>query len=110
MIILDTAILDPSPVSRYLSDLWDGGDPWGSAMSEGFAICDFLTFELGCGSHIPAALGYSPAMGGADEESAMWEYVRDGYMDGHFTTDDLIAYLTPLNEYLDACKAEGRDY
>lgn len=103
-------VLDTSPVSRYLSDLWDGNDLWGSAMAEGFALCDWLTFEAEAGAEIPAELGYRPAPGGAETDSAMWEYVCAGYDSEAFTVADVVDYLPLLNRFLDACKAHGLDY
>lgn len=107
--------MDDHPVSQALSLYWDGGDPWGSAMAEGFALCDFVTFYLDAREEIPNELGYSPAAFGtanaceADEDPVYEELVR-AFEYGDFTAADAFDYLPILNRFLDACKTAGRDY
>lgn len=105
---IDVDVLDASPVSRWLADMWDGFDPWGSAMAEGFALCDWLTFEIG--ESVPSVLQYRPSPFGADTEDPRYEFVVEGYESGEFTVDDVVAYLLLLHDFIDACTAAGLDY
>lgn len=104
------AEMNDHPVSRAMADSWGGEDPWGSAMSEGFALCDFVTFYLGAPEEIPAELGYVPSMGGADDEAYLYTALVDAFEYGDFTAADAYDYLPIVNRYLDACKAAGLDY
>ena len=100
------------PVSRELAfgDSWDGGDVWGSAMGEGFALCDWMTFELWAGDLIPESLGYTPSMCGADEEDYMWQTIVELWPTSGLTAEDVADYLVHLNALLDECRALGFDY
>ena len=51
------------------------GDPWGNCMQWLFAICDYLTFETD--ECIPDAWQFRPAMGGADEESYVFQSLKE---------------------------------
>jgi len=102
------------PVSQVISEDWDSGDPWGSSMSEGFAVCDFVTFHLDSPHEIPMELGYCPAGGGcpqnASEDDTIYEDLVRCFEAGDFTATDVFEYLPVLNRYLDACKVAGVDY
>ena len=47
-------------VHNWLSESYDPGDMWGSAMTAGFAVCDAITVLDG---NVPAELHYRPATG-----------------------------------------------
>lgn len=102
--------MNDHPVSEVLSMFWDGGDPWGSAMAEGFAVCDFVTFHLDAQEEIPSELGYQPGMGGPGTEDARYVMLVDSFERGDFSAADAYEYLPIVERYLDACKAAGLDY
>ena len=99
-------------VSRNLAlgDYWDSGDVWGSAMSEGFALCDWLTFRLDREDLVPDAIGYSPSICGPEDESYEWASLLETWPDAGLTPEDVGNYLVLLNALLDECKALGLDY
>ncbi len=98
------------PVADYLNDLWDHFDPWGSAMAEGFALCDWLTFEAEAGAEIPEGLSYVPSLAGADKWCAHWEFVCEGYANEHFMVSDVVDYLFQLDHFYEACERAGVTY
>lgn len=95
-------------VSQLLSYGWDGGDPWGSAMAEAFALADFVTFVLG--ERVPDEFHYEPAMGGPVEEDHLYQELLASWLAGYFDRDDAFDYLMVLDRFLDACKAASLDY
>lgn len=97
------------PIDKWVGDGWDPYDPWGSAMSIGFAVCDYLTFELDRPEMVPADLAYAPSICGPDEECSEWESLA-GCPDSLATPESLHNYLLSVNAVLDACLAHGLDY
>lgn len=98
------------PVSQILADCWDGGDLWGSAMSEAFALCDFAWFYLDARGEIPADMGFRPSVFGADTEEIRYADLVAAYQSGDITRADVISYLPILSRFIDACKAAGLSY
>ena len=102
--------MDDHVVSRHLSLFWDGGDPWGSAMAEGFALCDFLAGYLGAWELIPADMGYRMAMGGPEEEDPIYQELVYCYAAGYLNGVDCAEYLAIVGAFLDQLRADGWDY
>ena len=48
------------------ADAHDSGDPWGSGLNAGFALCNALTI-IGADDMIPASLGYRPSICGPED-------------------------------------------
>ena len=97
-------------LSLALGDSWDGGDVWGSAMAEAFALCDWLAFELDARDAIPDASGYRSSPLGADDDSYEWANLLEMWPDAGLTPEDVGEYLVLLNALLDECKSLGLDY
>lgn len=97
------------PVSEWLSDSWDGGDVWGSAIGDAFAICDVL-YDMGRRDLIPESLAYSPGMFGADSDDFRFIFVQEGLLYGNLTPAMLGDYLAQLDTFFDACVAAGVNY
>ena len=89
---------------------WDDYDPWGSAMAEGFALCDWLYFDRFRSDLIPDSLDYRPGHG-ANEDDMLLGRVREAYPEP--SDDDaqhVSGYLQILSDFLDLCKAAGLDH
>lgn len=118
----------------------DFSDPWGTAMSWGFAVCDVL-YDADP-NMVPASLEYRPAMAGPEvptgsaelelhrvsvedipsETAMVWQYLHQ--TDARYADDlpywsdptfeararELVFAAKCLDRYLDWCKAAGRDY
>lgn len=85
---------------------WDGGDPWGSALSVGFAACEILRYH---GADIPAGVDYQPSpMGAPDFESypdaAFLELLDDGVVE----IDDLTYWARVMDRFLDLVPEDRR--
>lgn len=94
-----------------LDDRWDPADMWGSAMEQGFSLCDFLTFVLGRRDVIPAGLGYNPAPGGyPDGEGELINDVKEMWPESGLTPEQVGEYLTILDDFLDVCITLKLDY
>lgn len=97
-----------NPVLNHMRDD-DLSDPWGTAMSWAFAVCDYLHHIALC-DDIPESLGYSPAATargeGFEEEGYPESYIVEMGLD----TYTLIVAARCLSRYLDWCKAAGRSY
>ena len=97
-------------IETSIGEFWDGGDPWGSAMAEGFALCGWLYFDCRRNDLIPDSLDYRPGCG-VDEEDMLLSCVREAYPEP--SDDDaqhVSGYLQILSGFLDLCKAGGLDY
>jgi hypothetical protein len=99
-----------NPVLDAMRDDDLGGDPWGTAMSWGFAVCEYLHHVALADDAIPASLGYQPAAvaqgEGYESESYPEQYIVEMALD----TYTLSVAARCLSRYLDWCKAAGRDY
>ena len=104
--------LGAHPVSQRLalSECWDGGGVWGSAMEEVFTLCDWMTFGLGAQHLIPEAIGYGPSICGPEDESYMWHLVEEAWAASGLAAADVADYLTHLDILLDECERLGLDY
>lgn len=100
--------MDEHPVSHILSMFWDGGDPWGSAMAEGFALCDFLAGELAAPELIPAEMGYQMAWAGPERDDPIFDLLDE--CRDQVTPEAIGEYLVILHRFLDECRAAGLDY
>ena len=98
-----------NPVLDAMRDDDLGGDPWGTAMSWCFAVCEYL-HHVALSDDIPDSLGYQPAATlrgeGFEEESYPEAYIVEMGLD----TFTLVQAARVLSRYLDWCKAAGRDY
>lgn len=92
------------------ADIWDGGDVWGSALAEGFVLCDWLTFELGRRDLVPGEMHYVPALAGPDDESYEYDLVREMWPGSELTPEDVGEYLRLLGKTMDVCTALGLNY
>lgn len=99
-----------NPVLDAMRDDDLGGDPWGTAMAWGFAVCDYLHHVALADDAIPAGLGYRPAATrvgeGFDDDSWPEGYLIEMGLD----TYTLSVAARCLDRYLDWCKAAGVDY
>jgi hypothetical protein len=78
---------------------WDGGDPWGSAISPAFDLCELLHWHLE--EDVPAEAQFSPGLGVPDfEDYPQAEYV-EMLDEGTITPDDLKYWVRVLSRYLD---------
>ena len=78
---------------------WDGTDPWGSALSVGFAACDVLHWATG--TDVPAECDYSPGIAGPDEESYP-DSVFLELLDARIVKDEDLAYWARvIDRFLD---------
>lgn len=84
---------------------WDGADPWGSALSVGFAACGILHHT---GGDIPAGVDYSPGMGGLDEESYPDSIFLEMLDDGTVTHGDLAYWARVIDRFLDLVPEDRR--
>jgi hypothetical protein len=108
-----------SPAIDVMIDGWDGGDPWGSAMSLAFAVCDVA---LAAGVPEPGwLLKYSPGMSSPnldemadetnDSDTTLEAHLlASAYLDGSVSDADLIRAARVLRFYLLMCKRAGFDY
>lgn len=105
-------------------DAWDGGDPWGSAMSMAWAVAEVgaaydeyapaatLDVVWGMGGH-PSREELEEATGELDYDGDVQFETRalaEGVQTGQVTMDDLRFAARVLDRYLDLCKAAGLDY
>ena len=100
----------PVSVELALGESWDTGDPWGSAMAEAFALCDWLTFDQERYEAIPACLAFRPSPMGANTEDYLYRDIVELWPDSGLTIEQVSYYPNLLDEFLDACMAEGLDY
>lgn len=110
-----------NPVFHVFADTWDKGDPWGSAMAAGFAVCTVLD-AVNASDRIDPGAGYSRGMAApetlddladADEDSGTpYEdtMLATAVRSGQVTVDDLAAATRIISLYCDVLKAAGRDY
>lgn len=125
-----------NPILDMMRDA-DMGDPWGTAMSWGFAVAEVLCDADP--SEVPSVLGYRPGMGGPDvpfmshdgeemayhpehvdwETNQVWDYLHQSHAEAPIYWDDptfegrvreLVTAALCLNRYLDWCRAAGLDY
>lgn len=98
-----------NPVLAVMRDEYDGSDFWGTGMSWGFAVCDYLWHVALC-DDIPEGLGYQPAATlrgeGFDEESYPEAYLVEMGLD----TYTLVTAAECLKRLLDWYVAAGLDY
>ena len=93
----------------------DWHDPWGTAMTWAYAVCENLAMVDG---EIPNGMGYSPSIAGPILEDWAACEVRDYLMavpePGEPTAEERITEVEDaarmLDRYLDWCKAAGRAY
>ena len=93
-------------IETGIGECWDDYDPWGSAMAEGFALCDWLYFDRFRSDLIPDSLDYRPGYG-----DMLLGRVREAYPEP--SDDDaqhVSGYLQILSDFLDLCKAAGLDH
>ena len=98
-------------IETGIGEYWDDCDPWGSAMSEGFALCDWLYFDRFRGDLIPDSLDYRPGLAAFSVTEDMLDTVREAYPEP--SDDDaqhVSGYLQIISDFLDLCKAGGLDY
>ena len=79
------------------------GDPWGTAMSAMFDVCEHMTVR---GLDVPTEFGYRPSILGVriNEESEFYELISTA------TDSDLLRMGLFLNKLLDIVKSKGLDY
>jgi hypothetical protein len=97
-----------NPVLSWMRDDDLKHDPWGTAMSWAFAVCEYLWHVALC-DDIPEGLGYAPGAvrrGDFIEES----YADQALAEMPLDTFTLVQAAKVLGRYLDWCKAAGRDY
>lgn len=85
---------------------WDGGDPWGSALSVGFATCEILHYH---GGEIPADVAYQPSPMGAPDfdsypDTAFLELLDGGVIE----LDDLTYWARVIDRFLDLVPEDQR--
>jgi hypothetical protein len=81
-------------------------DPFGTAMSWAFAVCENLHFRAG--EPVPDEMGYRPGMGATDIEEgdyAAETIAEEGYDAGTMTEAALI-----LHHFIDECTRLGKSY
>jgi hypothetical protein len=109
-----------SPAIAVMMDSWDGDDPWGSAVTMGFAV-----YEVSRALDIPeiahilqASPGMTPVYsideladsnGEGDIQFETME-LASAVRDGRVTDADLIFAAKVLNRYIDICRNAGKDY
>ena len=87
---------------------WDHDDPWGSAMSEAFGVCDYLWWARHMGNAIPESLAYRPGLA-PDVPNPAFEAL--GWMPTFLLTRAaLVAHLEGVTAIMDAAVAAGLDY
>ena len=97
-------------IETGIGECWDDCDPWGSAMAQGSALCDWLYFDRFRSDLIPDSLDYRPGCS-AEEDSMLLSCVREAYREP--SDDDaqhVSGYLQILSDFLDLCRAGGLDY
>jgi hypothetical protein len=113
-----------TPAIAYLIDGWDGGDPWGSAMSAGWAVAEVaraaavpgvdsaLEISWGCGPVIDLGEAADSLDDRDDNGDVSFEtaILSAAYLSGDVTDDDLLFAARVLSRYLDLCKSAGLDY
>ncbi len=77
---------------------WDGGDPWGSCLSNLGGICDVL-WTLG--GDIPASAGYSPGAGGPALDDYPAAMFAELFADGWASVPDFEYWARALNLFAD---------
>jgi len=105
--------LDPSTAHRYGRDTirgevavsWDGGDPWGSCLSNLGGICDVLWFVAGS---IPGSVGYSPGAGGPDFDSYPSSMFLELFDEGYADVADFEYWARVLDVYADRVPEDRR--
>jgi hypothetical protein len=99
-----------NPVLQWMRDD-DMSDPWGTAMSWAFAVCEYLHHVALADDAIPESLGYVPGpvtpVGVGYEEEG---YPEQALVEMAVDTYTLGMAARVLSRYLDWCKAAGRDY
>lgn len=107
-----------SPAIDAMIDSFDGGDPFGSAMSMAWAVaeCGRAMGEPEPGQRLnyrPSPLSYTRTIddladdtGGDYETTVLAQAIRDGRV----TVPDLVVAARVLNRYLNLCRKAGRDY
>lgn len=95
------------------SVMWDGSDPWGSALSWWFAIAEFLYHHDE--GEVPEEWEFrdSPAHYDGfdlDDRGAEDAMIWDMYDLGEFTLDDALTFGRVLSRYLDILRAADKDY
>lgn len=101
--------MQESPVFAILNG-WDGADPWGSALLQAFALCDFVAFYLESRDEIPREMNYAPAMDGADENDDNYQDLVISFEAGDFTKADALDYLPIVHRFINACDNAGLSY
>lgn len=108
----------PAAIAAVI-DGWDGGDPYGSAVSLAFAVCD-VAYALDHREPL-VILDYRPAAGqsvvladlvdNADGD-VNWETetLAIAVRDGEVSEDDLTHAARCLSRYLRWCELAGLDY
>ena len=84
---------------------WDGDDPWGSALSVGFATCEILHHT---GGDVPAEVDYRPGLGGLDEESYPDSVFLELLDNGQISHDDLAYWARVISRFLDLVPEDQR--
>jgi hypothetical protein len=88
-----------------IHEAWDGGDPWGSAMSNGFGLCDVLYWT---GGNVPTEIDYRPGIGGPDEESYPDSVFLELSDNGTITQGDLAYWARVINRFFDLVPESDR--
>lgn len=109
-----------SPAIRALLDSWDGGDPFGSAMSAAWAVAE-------CGramgnaepgqtlNYRPSPLSYEMTIeqladGQAEDAGFETAELASAIQQGLVTEDDLVFAAKVLSRYIDICERAGKSY
>lgn len=104
---LHTVRPNRNPVLDMMRDD-DMGDPWGTAMGWGFAVCEALAAAEEW-HRIPADIGYRPSMAGplADPDDHPTSYLLEHYGQPRALTDDeQTDYLAGHTSYARATETE----
>lgn len=115
-----------SPVIARMIDSWDGGDPFGSAMSAAWAVAEVAraagvpevdtTLSVSWGAVPMIDLGEAADTLTADEPdpgsdiSYETAALADAYLSGEITDQDLTFAARVLHRYIDLCERAGISY
>lgn len=90
----------------------DDGDDWGNTMMWLFAVCDFVTFELGL--EVPAEFAFSPSPCGADTDNSAFQWLKDARAETHIESgvfeDMVLEFAEELRTHADDLRRLGKDY
>lgn len=84
---------------------WDGGDPWGSVLSNLGGLCDVVHSN---GGAIPLEVEYRPAVSGADLEDYPSSEFSEMLHDGCMSMADCEYWIQVLDRYADLVPEDRR--